>query len=61
MIREAGGELVTPLTPQDEGEAFPTFRDPAGNAWESFSNLSSRRLLASGSNPHLQPPVGGTG
>jgi predicted enzyme related to lactoylglutathione lyase len=31
MIREAGGELVTPLTPQGEGEAFATFRDPAGN------------------------------
>ena len=31
MIRDAGGELVTPLTPQGEGEAFATFRDPAGN------------------------------
>lgn len=31
IIREAGGELVTPLTPQGEGEAFATFRDPAGN------------------------------
>jgi hypothetical protein len=30
-IREAGGEVVTPLTPQGEGEAFATFRDPAGN------------------------------
>jgi len=28
MIRDAGGELVTPLTPQGEGEAFATFRDP---------------------------------
>jgi predicted enzyme related to lactoylglutathione lyase len=31
MIREAGGELVTPPAPQGEGEAFATFRDPAGN------------------------------
>jgi uncharacterized protein len=30
-IREAGGEVVTPLTPQGKGEAFATFRDPAGN------------------------------
>ena len=30
-FREAGGEVVTPLTPQGEGEAFATFRDPAGN------------------------------
>ena len=30
-IREAGGEVVTPLTPQGEGEAFATFRDPAGH------------------------------
>jgi len=30
-IREAGGEVVTPLTPQGEGEAFATFRDSAGN------------------------------
>jgi predicted enzyme related to lactoylglutathione lyase len=36
MIREAGGELVTPLTPQGEGEAFATFRDPAGNVLGIF-------------------------
>jgi uncharacterized protein len=30
-ISAAGGEVVTPLTPQGEGEAFATFRDPAGN------------------------------
>jgi uncharacterized protein len=30
-IVAAGGEVVTPLTPQGEGEAFATFRDPAGN------------------------------
>jgi predicted enzyme related to lactoylglutathione lyase len=30
-IVEAGGEVVTPRTPQGEGEAFATFRDPAGN------------------------------
>jgi uncharacterized protein len=30
-ISAAGGEVVTALTPQGEGEAFATFRDPAGN------------------------------
>ena len=30
-IIEAGGEIVTPLTPQGDGDAFATFRDPAGN------------------------------
>ena len=30
-IVAAGGEVVTPLTPQGPGEAFATFRDPAGN------------------------------
>jgi predicted enzyme related to lactoylglutathione lyase len=30
-IVEAGGAVVTPLTPQGEGEAYATFRDPAGN------------------------------
>jgi predicted enzyme related to lactoylglutathione lyase len=30
-IVEAGGEVVTPFTPQGPGEAFATFRDPAGN------------------------------
>jgi predicted enzyme related to lactoylglutathione lyase len=30
-ITEAGGAVVTPLTPQGQGEAFATFRDPAGN------------------------------
>jgi uncharacterized protein len=35
-IREAGGEVVTPFTPQGEGEAFATFRDPAGNTLGIF-------------------------
>jgi predicted enzyme related to lactoylglutathione lyase len=35
-IMEAGGEIVTPLTPQGEGEAFATFRDPAGNVLGVF-------------------------
>jgi predicted enzyme related to lactoylglutathione lyase len=35
-IVEAGGEVVTPLTPQREGEAFATFRDPAGNVLGVF-------------------------
>src|SRR3954463_6565314 len=30
-VVRAGGEVVTPLTPQGPGEAFATFRDPAGN------------------------------
>jgi hypothetical protein len=30
-ITAAGGEIVMPLTPQGEGEAIATFRDPAGN------------------------------
>jgi predicted enzyme related to lactoylglutathione lyase len=30
-IASLGGEVVTPLTAQGEGEAFATFRDPAGN------------------------------
>jgi predicted enzyme related to lactoylglutathione lyase len=30
-IASLGGEVVTPLTPQKEGEAFATFRDPGGN------------------------------
>ncbi len=35
-IMETGGEIVTPLTPQGEGEAFATFRDPAGNVLGIF-------------------------
>jgi uncharacterized protein len=30
-IAGLGGEVVTPLTPQKEGEAIATFRDPGGN------------------------------
>jgi hypothetical protein len=32
-IVQAGGEIVTALTPQGEGEASATFRDPAGNVF----------------------------
>lgn len=35
-ITAAGGEVVTPLTPQGDGEAFATFRDPAGNVLGIF-------------------------
>jgi uncharacterized protein len=35
-IVDAGGAIVTPLTPQGEGEAFATFRDPAGNVLGIF-------------------------
>jgi predicted enzyme related to lactoylglutathione lyase len=32
-IANAGGETVVPPTAQGEGEAFATFRDPAGNVF----------------------------
>jgi predicted enzyme related to lactoylglutathione lyase len=35
-IGEAGGQVVTPLTPQSDGEAFASFRDPAGNVLGVF-------------------------
>ena len=35
-IVEAGGAVVKPLTPQGEGEAFATFRDPDGNVLGIF-------------------------
>jgi predicted enzyme related to lactoylglutathione lyase len=39
-IVDAGGEVVTPLTGQGEGEAFATFRDPAGNVMGVFEQPS---------------------
>jgi predicted enzyme related to lactoylglutathione lyase len=30
-VVERGGEVVTPMTPLGEKEAYATFRDPAGN------------------------------
>lgn len=30
-VVEAGGEIVSPSEPQDEGEAIATVRDPASN------------------------------
>lgn len=35
-ITEAGGAVVKPLMPISEGEAFATFRDPAGNVLGIF-------------------------
>ena len=35
-IVELGGAVVTSLTPQGEGEAYATFRDPAGNVLGVF-------------------------
>jgi uncharacterized protein len=35
-IVDAGGEIVSPLEPQKEGEAIATFRDPAGNVLGVF-------------------------
>jgi predicted enzyme related to lactoylglutathione lyase len=32
----AGGEVASPATPQQEGEAIATFRDPAGNVLGIF-------------------------
>jgi predicted enzyme related to lactoylglutathione lyase len=40
-IIEAGGEIATPLTSQGEGEAFATFRDPAGNVLGIFHERGS--------------------
>jgi predicted enzyme related to lactoylglutathione lyase len=39
-IVAAGGVVVTPLTPQNEGEAHATFRDPAGNVIGIFHEPS---------------------
>jgi uncharacterized protein len=35
-IAKAGGEVVSPITPQGEGEAVATIRDPAGNVLGIF-------------------------
>ena len=35
-IVDAGGEIDTPVTAQGAGEAFATFRDPAGNVFGVF-------------------------
>lgn len=35
-VVEAGGEIIVPRTPQGEGIAFATFRDPAGNVLGVF-------------------------
>jgi uncharacterized protein len=35
-ITQAGGEIVKPITPMGEGEAYATFRDPAGNVLGVF-------------------------
>jgi predicted enzyme related to lactoylglutathione lyase len=35
-IATAGGEIVSPMEPQSEGEAIATFRDPAGNVFGIF-------------------------
>ena len=35
-VVDAGGEIVSPLQPQKEGEAIATFRDPAGNVLGVF-------------------------
>jgi uncharacterized protein len=35
-IAETGGEIIVPPTPQGEGMAYATFRDPAGNVLGIF-------------------------
>jgi uncharacterized protein len=35
-VTAAGGEVASPATPQREGEAIATFRDPAGNVLGVF-------------------------
>jgi uncharacterized protein len=35
-VVEAGGEIIVPRTPQGEGIAYATFRDPAGNVLGVF-------------------------
>lgn len=35
-IEDAGGEVISPMTPQEEGEAVATFRDPSGNVLGIF-------------------------
>lgn len=40
-IAAAGGEVVSPITPQRAGEAIATFRDPAGNVLGIFQQRSS--------------------
>jgi predicted enzyme related to lactoylglutathione lyase len=35
-IGAAGGETASPMTPQGDGEAIATFRDPAGNVLGIF-------------------------
>jgi len=39
-IVEAGGEIIVPRTPQGEGIAYATFRDPAGNVLGIFQEAS---------------------
>jgi uncharacterized protein len=36
QIVQLGGEIATPFTPRGEGEAYATFRDPAGNVLGVF-------------------------
>jgi predicted enzyme related to lactoylglutathione lyase len=39
-IAEAGGVIIVPSTPQGEGMAYATFRDPAGNVLGIFQEGS---------------------
>ena len=42
-IVERGGEVVTPVTALGEGEAYATFRDPAGNELGVYQDPSLAR------------------
>jgi predicted enzyme related to lactoylglutathione lyase len=39
-VEERGGELVIPVTPLGEKEAYATFRDPAGNVLGIYQDPS---------------------
>jgi predicted enzyme related to lactoylglutathione lyase len=39
-IAEAGGKIIVPRTPQGEGMAYATFRDPVGNVLGIFQEGS---------------------
>ena len=43
-IVEAGGEIVAPLNSAGEGEAFATFRDPAGNVLGVFHEIGAGHI-----------------
>ena len=45
-VVERGGEIVTPVTPLGEREAYATFRDPAGNVLGIYQEATLARSAA---------------